>query len=180
MAELEAEWMGPIYDVGGRTVSSIESSQKQSEKRLAYRCDITYGTNNEFGFDYLRDNLAFDKESQMQKQLNFAIVDEVDSILIDEARTPLIISGQADQGTELYVKMNQIVPRLKPAIDETEAGDYTVDEKTKQVFLTEEGHNNVEQVLTEFRVLGEGESLYDPANIRLMPHITAALRAHAL
>ena len=180
LAERDAGWMGPIYDFLGLTVGCIDSSQKQSEKRQAYQCDITYGTNNEFGFDYLRDNLAFDQEGQMQKQLSFAIVDEVDSILIDEARTPLIISGQADQGTELYVKMNQIVPRLKPAIDETEAGDYTVDEKTKQVFLTEEGHNNVEQVLTEFRVLGEGESLYDPANIRLMHHITAALRAHAL
>ena len=180
LAERDAEWMGPIYDFLGLTVGCIDSSQKQSEKRQAYQCDITYGTNNEFGFDYLRDNLAFDQEGQMQKQLSFAIVDEVDSILIDEARTPLIISGQADQGTELYVKMNQIVPRLKPAIDETESGDYTVDEKTKQVFLTEEGHNNVEQVLTEFRVLGEGESLYDPANIRLMHHITAALRAHAL
>ena len=180
LAERDAEWMGPIYDFLGLTVGCIDSSQKQSEKRQAYQCDITYGTNNEFGFDYLRDNLAFDQEGQMQKQLSFAIVDEVDSILIDEARTPLIISGQADQGTELYVKMNQIVPRLKPAIDETEAGDYTVDEKTKQVFLTEEGHNNVEQVLTEFRVLGEGESLYDPANIRLMHHITASLRAHAL
>ena len=180
LAGRDAEWMSPIYDFLGLTVGCINSSQTQSEKRQAYQCDITYGTNNEFGFDYLRDNLAFDKESQMQKQLNFAIVDEVDSILIDEARTPLIISGQADQGTELYVKMNQIVPRLKPAIDETEVGDYTVDEKTKQVFLTEEGHNNVEQILTEFRVLGEGESLYDPANIRLMHHITAALRAHAL
>ncbi len=180
LAERDAEWMGPIYDFLGLTVGCIDSSQKQSEKRQAYQCDITYGTNNEFGFDYLRDNLAFDQEGQMQKQLSFAIVDEVDSILIDEARTPLIISGQADQGTELYVKMNQIVPRLKPAIDETEVGDYTVDEKTKQVFLTEEGHDNVEQVLTEFRVLGEGESLYDPANIRLMHHITAALRAHAL
>jgi len=180
LAGRDAEWMGPIYDFLDLTVGCINSSQTQSEKRQAYQCDITYGTNNEFGFDYLRDNLAFDEESQMQKQLNFAIVDEVDSILIDEARTPLIISGQADQGTELYVKMNQIVPRLKPVIDETEAGDYTVDEKTKQVFLTEDGHNNVEQILTEFRVLGEGESLYDPANIRLMHHITAALRAHAL
>ena len=180
LAGRDAEWMGPIYDFLGLTVGCINSTQKQSEKRQAYQCDITYGTNNEFGFDYLRDNLAFDKDSQMQKQLNFAIVDEVDSILIDEARTPLIISGQADQGTELYVKMNQIVPRLKPSMGEKEGGDFTVDEKTKQVFLTEEGHNNTEQILTEFRVLGEGESLYDPANIRLMHHITAALRAHAL
>jgi len=180
LAGRDAEWMGPIYDFLGLTVGCIDSSQSQSEKKLAYRCDITYGTNNEFGFDYLRDNLAFDKESQMQKHLNFAIVDEVDSILIDEARTPLIISGQADQGTELYVKMNQIVPRLKPEIDDTEVGEYTIDEKTKQVFLTEDGQKNVEQVLTEFRVLGEGASLYDPANIRLMHHITAALRAHAL
>jgi len=180
LAKRDAEWMGPIYDFLGLTVGCINSNQTQSDKRQAYQCDITYGTNNEFGFDYLRDNLAFDKDSQMQKQLNFAIVDEVDSILIDEARTPLIISGQADQGTELYVKMNQIVPRLKPSMDETEGGDFTVDEKTKQVFLTEEGHNNTEQILTEFRVLGEGESLYDPANIRLMHHITAALRAHAL
>tara|TARA_Y100000588_G_scaffold394796_1_gene517341 strand:- start:434 stop:3151 length:2718 start_codon:yes stop_codon:yes gene_type:complete len=180
LAGRDAEWMGPIYDFLGLTVGCIDSNQSQSEKRKAYLCDITYGTNNEFGFDYLRDNLAFDKDSQMQKKLNFAIVDEVDSILIDEARTPLIISGQADQGTELYVKMNQIAPKLNPAKDETEAGDYTVDEKTKQVFLTEEGHNNVEEILTEIRVLGEGESLYDPGNIRLMHHITAALRAHAL
>ena len=180
LAGRDAEWMGPIYDFLGLTVGCIDSSQTQSEKRQAYQCDITYGTNNEFGFDYLRDNLAFDEESQMQKQLNFAIVDEVDSILIDEARTPLIISGQADQGTELYVKMNQIAPRLKLAVEETEVGDYTVDEKTKQVFLTEEGHNNVEQILIEFRILGEGESLYDPSNIRLMHHITAALRAHVL
>ena len=180
LAGRDAEWMKPIYEFLGLEVSCINSNQNQADKRRAYQCDVTYGTNNEFGFDYLRDNLAFSQDNQVQKKLNFAIVDEVDSILIDEARTPLIISGQADQGTELYMKINQIVPRLKPALNETETRDYTIDEKTKQVFLTEEGHNTVEQILNDIGLLKPEDSLYDAANIRLMHHITAALRAHSL
>ncbi len=180
LAGRDAEWMRPIYEFLGLEVGCINSNQDQADKRRAYQCDVTYGTNNEFGFDYLRDNLAFSQDNQVQKKLNFAIVDEVDSILIDEARTPLIISGQADQGTELYMKINQIVPRLKPALNETETRDYTIDEKTKQVFLTEEGHNTVEQILNDIGLLKPEDSLYDAANIRLMHHITAALRAHSL
>ena len=180
LAGRDAEWMKPIYEFLGLEVGCINSNQNQADKRRAYQCDVTYGTNNEFGFDYLRDNLSFSQDNQAQKKLNFAIVDEVDSILIDEARTPLIISGQADQGTELYMKINQIVPRLKPALNETEIKDYTIDEKTKQVFLTEEGHNTVEQILNDIGLLKPEDSLYDAANIRLMHHITAALRAHSL
>ena len=180
LAGRDAEWMKPIYEFLGLEVGCINSNQNQADKRRAYQCDVTYGTNNEFGFDYLRDNLSFSQDNQVQKKLNFAIVDEVDSILIDEARTPLIISGQADQGTELYMKINQIVPRLKPALNETEIRDYTIDEKTKQVFLTEEGHNTVEQILNEIGLIKPEDSLYDAANIRLMHHITAALRAHSL
>jgi preprotein translocase subunit SecA len=180
LAGRDSEWMRPIYEFLGLEVGCINSNQNQADKRRAYQGDVTYGTNNEFGFDYLRDNLAFSQDNQVQKKLNFAIVDEVDSILIDEARTPLIISGQADQGTELYMKINQIVPRLKPALNETETRDYTIDEKTKQVFLTEEGHNTVEQILNDIGLLKPEDSLYDAANIRLMHHITAALRAHSL
>ena len=128
----------------------------------------------------MRDNLSYDKQSQAQGQLGFAIVDEVDSILIDEARTPLIISGQADQGTDLYLRVNQIVDRLKPAISEDETMDYTIDEKSKQVYLTEEGHTNIENILIELKILSLGESLYDPKNIKLMHHINAAIRAHKL
>ena len=139
-----------------------------------------YGTNNEFGFDYLRDNLAFEKENQSQGSLGFAIVDEVDSILIDEARTPLIISGRAEDSTELYQSINKIVPRLSAAVDEENTKDFTVDEKTKQIYLTELGHSNVEKILNEMGLLELGESLYDPQNIRLMHHINAAIRAHKL
>ena len=180
LAERDSDWMRPIYEFLGLSVGFIHSEQTQSDKRAAYNCDITYGTNNEFGFDYLRDNLSYDEQSQAQGQLGFAIVDEVDSILIDEARTPLIISGQADQGTDLYLRVNQIVDRLKPAISEDETMDYTIDEKSKQVYLTEEGHTNVENILIELKILSLGESLYDPKNIKLMHHINAAIRAHKL
>ena len=180
LAQRDADWMGPVYRFLGLTVGVIKNSQSQAEKRAAYACDITYGTNNEFGFDYLRDNLAFRLEDRVQRELAYAIVDEVDSILIDEARTPLIISGPAEESTELYVRINQLVPRLMRQKEENGPGDYTVEEKTKQVHLTEEGHEHVERLMVESGLLREGESLYDPANIRLMHHLNAALRAHAL
>jgi preprotein translocase subunit SecA len=236
LAQRDAEWMGPIYRFLGLAVGVIKSNQSPDEKRQAYAADVTYGTNNEFGFDYLRDNLAFRPEEQVQRTLNYAIVDEVDSILVDEARTPLIISGRAEESTELYTRINQLIPSLKlhqpppgKANDEIEAsqvellgvngkslgnmsigaalakakegghhlievdadakpsrcqlfvpGDYTIDEKTKQAHLTEEGHEYVEKLLLKAGLLAAGESLYDPGNIRLMHHLTAALRAHGL
>jgi preprotein translocase subunit SecA len=236
LAQRDADWMGPIYRFLGLTVGVIKSNQPNEEKRQAYAADITYGTNNEFGFDYLRDNLAFRPEDRVQRPLNYAIVDEVDSILIDEARTPLIISGRSEESTELYVRINQLIPSLKihkppagKANDDIESsqvellgltgnslgvmstgaalekakesghhlieiepeakppkaqlfvpGHYAIDEKSKQAHLTEEGHEYVEQLLLKAGLLSEGESLYDPANIRLMHHLTAALRAHGL
>jgi len=180
LAARDAEWMRPIYEFLGLTVGCIKSEQNPRERKESYDCDIVYGTNNEFGFDYLRDNLAFEKENQSQGSLGFAIVDEVDSILIDEARTPLIISGRAEDSTELYQSINKIVPRLSAAVDEEDTKDFTVDEKTKQIYLTESGHSNVEKILNEMGLLELGESLYDPQNIRLMHHINAAIRAHKL
>ena len=180
LAERDAEWMRPIYEFLGLTVGCIKSEQNPRERKESYDCDIVYGSNNEFGFDYLRDNLAFEKENQSQGSLGFAIVDEVDSILIDEARTPLIISGRAEDSTELYQSINKIVPRLSAAVDEEDTKDFTVDEKTKQIYLTELGHSNVEKILNEMGLLELGESLYDPQNIRLMHHINAAIRAHKL
>jgi preprotein translocase subunit SecA len=186
LAARDADWMGPIYKFLGLTVGVIRNQQDPNEKRAAYRCDITYGTNNEFGFDYLRDNLAFSLEDKVQRSLAFAIVDEVDSILIDEARTPLIISGPAEENDELYIKVNKLVPRLKKQIGEEDKGgdfvpgDYITDEKQKQTHLTEAGHEHVEQLMVESGLLREGESLYDPANIRLMHHLNGALRAHAI
>jgi preprotein translocase subunit SecA len=180
LAARDAEWMGPVYAFLGLTVGVIRNSQNSEEKRAAYACDITYGTNNEFGFDYLRDNLAFRLEDRVQRSLSFAIVDEVDSILIDEARTPLIISGPADESTELYLGINRLVPQLKPQKEENGPGDFSVDLKSKQVHITEEGHERVEQLMSEHGLLREGESLYDAANIRLMHHLNAALRAHAI
>ncbi len=190
LAQRDADWMAPIYRFLGLTVGVIRNQQEHAEKRAAYACDITYGTNNEFGFDYLRDNLAFSLEERVQRKLAFAIVDEVDSILIDEARTPLIISGPAEENTELYEKIDQLVPRLKKQLGEEdkqgkmpegfEPGDYTVDEKQKQTHLTEGGHERVEELMLESGLLREGESLYDPSNIRLMHHLNAALRAHAI
>jgi preprotein translocase subunit SecA len=180
LAQRDADWMAPIYRFLGLTVGVIRNQQEPAEKRAAYRCDITYGTNNEFGFDYLRDNLAFSLDDKVQRGLAFAIVDEVDSILIDEARTPLIISGPAEENEDLYVKVNTLVPRLKKQLEEEGPGDYSVDEKQKQTHLTEEGHEHVEQLMAEAGLLREGESLYDPQNIRLMHHLNAALRAHAI
>ena len=180
LAQRDADWMGPVYRFLGLTVGVIKNAQSQAEKREAYGCDITYGTNNEFGFDYLRDNLAYRLEDRVQRGLAFAVVDEVDSILIDEARTPLIISGPAEESTELYLRINELVPRLTRQKEENGPGDFSVEEKTKQVHLTEEGHEKVEQLMVELGLLRTGESLYDPANIRLMHHLNAALRAHAL
>jgi preprotein translocase subunit SecA len=180
LAQRDADWMSPIYRFLGLTVGVIKNAQSPPEKRAAYACDITYGTNNEFGFDYLRDNLAFRPEDKVQRGLAYAVVDEVDSILIDEARTPLIISGPAEESTELYLRSNQLVPRLTRQMQEDGPGDFSVDEKGKQVHITETGHEHVEQLMIELELLREGESLYDPANIRLMHHLNAALRAHAL
>ncbi|HTC44365.1 MAG TPA: preprotein translocase subunit SecA [Steroidobacteraceae bacterium] len=180
LAARDADWMRPIYSLLGLTVGVIRNSQDQDEKRAAYACDITYGTNNEFGFDYLRDNLAFRLEDRVQRGLVYAVVDEVDSILIDEARTPLIISGPADESTELYLAINQLVPQLTRQKVEDGPGDFSVDEKQKQVHITEEGHVRVEELMGKAGLLREGESLYDPTNIRLMHHLNAALRAHAL
>jgi preprotein translocase subunit SecA len=180
LAQRDSDWMGPVYRFLGLTVGVIKNSQSQEEKRQAYGCDITYGTNNEFGFDYLRDNLAFRLEDRVQRNLAYAVVDEVDSILIDEARTPLIISGPAEESTELYLRINELVPRLKRQKEENGPGDFSVEEKTKQVHVTEEGHEHIEQYMSETGLLREGESLYDAANIRLMHHLNAALRAHAL
>jgi preprotein translocase subunit SecA len=180
LAQRDADWMGPVYAFLGLTVGVIKNAQSQPEKRAAYACDITYGTNNEFGFDYLRDNLAYRLEERVQRGLSFAVVDEVDSILIDEARTPLIISGPAEESTELYLRINQLVPRLTRQKEEDGPGDYSVEEKTKQTHITEAGHEHVEQLMLQAGLLKPGESLYDPANIRLMHHLNAALRAHAL
>ena len=180
LASRDAEWMGPLFRFLGLTVGVIRNSQGPQEKRDAYHCDITYGTNNEFGFDYLRDNLAFRLEDRVQRTLSYAIVDEVDSILIDEARTPLIISGPAEESTELYLKINELVPRLTRQKEENGPGDFSVDEKQKQVHITEEGHEHVEALMAEAGLLRAGESLYDPANIRLMHHLNAALRAHGI
>ncbi len=236
LAERDANWMGPIYRFLGLTVGVVKAGQDPAAKREAYKGNITYGTNNEFGFDYLRDNLAFRLEDRAQRKLSFAIVDEVDSILIDEARTPLIISGRSEESTDLYLKINKLIPSLKlhsppegAANEDIEAaevslkgksgedlgamsigaaralaaenqchlieidaaaklpvcqlfvpGDYTIDEKAKQAHLTEEGHDHVERLLERAGVLAPGESLYDAGNIRLMHHLTAALRAHGI
>src|SRR5688572_4015088 len=180
LAQRDSDWMGPIFRFLGLTVGVIKNSQMPAEKRAAYACDITYGTNNEFGFDYLRDNLAFRLEDRVQRGLAFAIVDEVDSILIDEARTPLIISGPAEESTELYLRINQLVPRLKRQEAEEGEGDYWADEKSRQVHLSDSGHERAEELIAEAGLLQPGESLYDAANIRLMHHLNAALRAHAL
>ncbi len=180
LAQRDADWMSPIYNFLGMSVGVVKAGLMPDEKRAAYGSDITYGTNNEFGFDYLRDNLSFRIEDRMQRELAFAVVDEVDSILIDEARTPLIISGPAEESTELYLKINELVPRLSKQATEEGEGDYWADEKSKQVHLSDQGHEHVEELFLQAGLLQEGQSLYDPANIRLMHHLNAALRAHAL
>lgn len=180
LAKRDSQWMKPIYDFLGLQVGVIYPDMPHAEKQDAYRADIVYGTNNEFGFDYLRDNMAFSLEDKVQRDLSFAIVDEVDSILIDEARTPLIISGAAEGGLELYTQVNQIIPQLKKQQEEGDGGDYVVDEKHKQAHLTEAGHQHVEELLTQSNLLSSGESLYHASNIMLMHHVNAALRAYTM
>jgi preprotein translocase subunit SecA len=180
LARRDSEWMGRIFRFLGMTVGVVVSGQSQQEKREAYAADITYGTNNELGFDYLRDNMAFALTDKVQRGQYYGIVDEVDSILIDEARTPLIISGPTDDDPELYRKINIIVPRLKRQETEEGEGDFYADEKGKQVHLSEQGHENVESFMRQAGLLGEEDSLYDAANIVLMHHLNALLRAHTL
>jgi len=189
LASRDAQWMGKLYNFLGLSVGVNLPNMAREEKQAAYRADITYGTNNEYGFDYLRDNMVYEAADRVQRGLNYAIVDEVDSILIDEARTPLIISGQAEDQTELYHAIKVIVPQLEKQEGEadphtgegiTKVGDFTIDEKGHQIFLTERGHENAERILVELSLLPEGASLYDPANITLMHHLYAALRAQHL
>lgn len=180
LAKRDAEWMGKLYNFLGLTVGVIVSGMDQAQRQAAYSADITYGTNNEYGFDYLRDNMAFSQGERVQRKLNFAIIDEVDSILIDEARTPLIISGQAEESSELYKSLDKVIPSLIKKEDEDGPGDFTVDEKSKQVLISEEGHDRVEALLVEAGLLTEGDSLYNPTNIGVLHHLNASLRAHAL
>ncbi|MBK5533379.1 preprotein translocase subunit SecA [Pseudomonas sp. TH08] len=185
LARRDANWMRPLYEFLGLTVGVVTPFQPPEEKRIAYAADITYGTNNEFGFDYLRDNMAFSMEEKFQRELNFAVIDEVDSILIDEARTPLIISGQAEDSSKLYMEINKLIPQLELHVEEvegevTKAGHYTVDEKTRQVELNEAGHQFIEDMLTRVGLLAEGESLYSAHNLGLLTHVYAGLRAHKL
>ena len=180
LAKRDAEWMGQVYAFLGMTTGVIHGDLNSAEKRQAYAADITYGTNNEFGFDYLRDNMAFRQEDLVQRGLYFAVVDEVDSILIDEARTPLIISGPADDNSELYARIETIIPKLDKQESEDGPGDFSVDEKVKQVYLTEDGHQHAEELLHGIGLLNEGDSLYSAANIILLHHLNAALRAHHL
>ncbi|KAB0522004.1 MULTISPECIES: preprotein translocase subunit SecA [Pseudomonas] len=185
LARRDANWMRPLYEFLGLTVGVVTPFQPPEEKRAAYAADITYGTNNEFGFDYLRDNMAFSMEEKFQRELNFAVIDEVDSILIDEARTPLIISGQAEDSSRLYTEINKLIPRLEQHIEEVEGvvtkeGHFTIDEKTRQVELNEAGHQFVEEMLTQIGELAEGESLYSAHNLGLLTHVYAGLRAHKL
>ena len=185
LARRDANWMRPLYEYLGLAVGVVPPFQPPEEKRAAYACDITYGTNNEFGFDYLRDNMAFSMDEKFQRELNFAVIDEVDSILIDEARTPLIISGQAEDSSRLYTEINKLIPRLEQHIEEVEGvvtkeGHFSIDEKTRQVELNEAGHQFVEDMLTQIGLLAEGESLYSAHNLGLLTHVYAGLRAHKL
>ncbi len=189
LANRDAQWMGKLYNFLGLSVGINLPNMAREEKQAAYRADITYGTNNEYGFDYLRDNMVYEVADRVQRGLNYAIVDEVDSILIDEARTPLIISGQAEDHTSLYIAINRVVPQLQQQEGEadprtgegiTKPGDFTLDEKSRQVFLTEQGHENAERILFELGLIPEGATLYDPANITLVHHLYAALRANHL
>jgi preprotein translocase subunit SecA len=180
LAERDATWMGKLYEFLGLSFGINLSRLDHAEKQKAYAADITYGTNNEYGFDYLRDNMVLDKANRVQRGLGFAIVDEVDSILIDEARTPLIISGHADDQTDLYQVLNAIPGQLQPQATEESPGDYWVDEKSRQVFLSEAGFEKSEKILSDMGLLTEGASLYDPSHISLLHHLTSALRAHTL
>ncbi|WP_020409319.1 preprotein translocase subunit SecA [Hahella ganghwensis] len=185
LAQRDADWMRPLYEYLGLSIGVVVSGQDPIAKRSAYACDITYGTNNEFGFDYLRDNMAFSIEDKVQRGHHFAIVDEVDSILIDEARTPLIISGPAEDSSEMYRKIDKLIPLLKKAIEESEGvpavdGHFTIDEKSRGVELTESGHAYVEELLVQNDLLEEGDSLYAPSNLGLLHHINSGLRAHHL
>ncbi len=180
LARRDAEWMGKVYEFLGLTVGINQAQLPTEEKLKAYAADITYGTNNEFGFDYLRDNMVYSQDQKVQRGLNFALIDEVDSILIDEARTPLVISGQSDVDVNLYGKLDQIVPSLKRQDKEDGDGDYWIDEKTTGVILSESGHNNVEEVLTKLGVLEKNSNLYDPENISLLHYVQSALKAHNL
>jgi len=189
LANRDAQWMGRLYNFLGLSVGINLPQMPREQKQAAYLADITYGTNNEFGFDYLRDNMVYEVQDRVQRGLNYAIVDEVDSILIDEARTPLIISGQAEDHTAMYIAINQVVPQLKRQEGEADPrtgegivtpGDFTIDEKSRQVFLTEDGHENAERILGERGLIPQGTSLYDPANITLVHHLYAALRANHL
>ncbi|MFV3405588.1 preprotein translocase subunit SecA [Pseudomonas sp. NY15463] len=185
LARRDANWMRPLYEFLGLNVGIVSAFQPPEEKRAAYAADITYGTNNEFGFDYLRDNMAFSQDEKFQRELNFAVIDEVDSILIDEARTPLIISGQAEDSSKLYIEINRLIPRLTQHIEEvegqvTQEGHYTIDEKSRQVELNEAGHQFIEDMLTQAGLLAEGESLYSAHNLGLLTHVYAGLRAHKL
>ncbi len=180
LAKRDSEWMGQIYTYLGLSVGVVTGGMMHEQRQQAYAADVTYGTNNEFGFDYLRDNMEFSIEGCVQRDLNFAVVDEVDSILIDEARTPLIISGPTGENSETYMAINKLVPKLSVQHEEDGPGDYSIDEKSKQIYLTEAGHQHIEDLLAGQKLLGEGESLYDSANIGLMHHVNAALRAHSL
>jgi len=180
LAKRDSEWMGRLYGFLGLTTGVILSGLDNDERRAAYAADITYGTNNEFGFDYLRDNMAFTPDQRVQRERYFAIVDEVDSILIDEARTPLIISGPTEDRSDLYHQINRLIPKLEKQEKENGPGHYSVDEKTKQVFLTEQGHERIEQMMEEYELIKPGQSLYDAVSIRLMHYINACLRAHVL
>jgi len=180
LASRDAEWMGKLYRFLGLSVGVILSQMPHDQKQAAYAADVTYGTNNEFGFDYLRDNMATQAAERFQRPLNYAIVDEVDSILIDEARTPLIISGQAEDNVDIYLRMDKLAPQLQRQETEDGPGDFSVDEKNHQILLTEPGHERAEQLLAEAGLLPPGGSLYDPSNITLIHHLYAALRAHNL
>ena len=186
LARRDAEWMRPVYEALGITVGIVVPGMTPAAKRAAYACDVVYATNNELGFDYLRDNMAFATDQKVQRERYFAIVDEVDSILIDEARTPLIISGSADESPQLYVRINQLIPSLKRAeivgADDTEVGegDFTIDEKQKQVYLTEDGMSLVEKLMVRSGLLKQDDSLYNAHNLNLVHHLNAALRAHHL
>ena len=182
LAQRDSDWMGPLYKFLGLSVGVILSGQDTETKREAYACDITFGTNNEYGFDYLRDNMAFSIEEKVQRALNYAIIDEVDSILIDEARTPLIISGAVEDSSDMYRAIDKLIPSLELQTDEEDqqSGDFSIDEKAKQVHLSEKGQEKVEHLLIENKLLTEGQNLYSAASISLLHHVNAALRAHAL